>query len=323
MKITVEKREKVHLIRLENQAGLSLSLCSFGASIHEISLDGKKVNRVEEDFAAFLSSPAYYGKTVGPLAGRIQNACFEGRSLEANEGQTCLHGGPKGYSFTDFDYAIEEKEDRTNVIFRHSFQDNVGLGGSLSFQVIYVLFEKRSEFRIVFKGLSNQDTYLNPTNHSYFNLDDLTVEKHLLSVHSKKHIRYDKDLLPLEFVSNEGPHDFSKAKEIGKDIRDPLLYQTKENGYDAYYLFEKGVGPQVVLSYRGLSLEITTDMSGAQIYSSNYPEESRLLNDGEKDRLYAGLAIEPMDNPLDHEGLLLKANLPYSRYIGYHFKRTK
>ena len=100
MKYNVFVKDGVDYIEVTSK-DLVFTLCANGASIYDITYNGKSLVYKEEDF---YISGTYAGKTVGRYAGRIKDANYtiNGKTyyLDKNfQGHSCLHGGDDSIAF--------------------------------------------------------------------------------------------------------------------------------------------------------------------------------------------------------------------------------
>ena len=155
-----------------------------------------------DDAASYEKGGAHLGATVGRFANRIAGARFElgGKAYEltANDGTNCLHGGKDYFgkrlwaakiAFTSVHssdimaaYASESISDKAPSYGIRGLGDNSitfcldssdgdqGFPGSMHIEVTYSL-PGNGELRIDYKAVSDADTPVNFTNHSYFNLN--------------------------------------------------------------------------------------------------------------------------------------------------------
>ena len=119
----------------------------------------------------YFENGSFFGATVGPNANRIGGASFEldgvRYQLDVNDGVNNLHSHVKeGYHKRVWD--VEEGEDQV----RFSLKDrdgSMGFPGNKEIQVTYTLTDENA-LEIHYQGSSDQNTIINMTNHTYFNL---------------------------------------------------------------------------------------------------------------------------------------------------------
>ncbi len=139
----------------------------------------------------------------------------------------------------------------------------------------YTLTEDDS-VKIEYYGIPEQDTVINMTNHSYFNLnghDSGSITKHLLYVDADAFTRADQESIPTgEIVPVEGtPMDFRQKKEVGAEIDREYEALIFGKGYDHNWClnnqnrFAKVI--EVSGEKSGITMEVYTDLPGVQIYA--------------------------------------------------------
>lgn len=278
IKVIDQIDEKIDLIQMKNDE-LEVVVSNYGCTIIKVLMKDKEGNVDDvvlgyDNFSDYQTKDAYLGALVGRTANRIGKGTFSlnGQTyhLAINNGPNCLHGGIKGFSYQVFDYKI----DGDTIEFSYLSKDGEeGYPGNLKFKAIYRL--DHDTLIINYQAISDQDTIINITNHSYFNLSGAkeNIYDHQLLVHSDKYACVDPDGLPtgkFNQVANT-PFDFREMKCIGAmiDLDDEQLKLGA--GYDHPFIFNQSVN-QVELYHEasGRKLTVSTTLPGAQIYSANY-----------------------------------------------------
>ena len=117
-------------------------------------------------------NPSILSATVGRVANRIGTGAFElnGKKYELTKndnGENTLHGGTDFYNKRM--WSVKEEDD-THVVFMLVSPDgDQGFPGEVKIEVSYTVTEE-NELKIHYYAIPDQDTLLNMTNHSYFNL---------------------------------------------------------------------------------------------------------------------------------------------------------
>ena len=182
-----------------------------------------------------------------------------------------------------FDAEVFEDEFATRVRFMHTFKDmEQGFPGKAELSVTYTLTED-NELILEYRGISDKDTVINPTNHSYFNLDgEGDILRHKLYVNADKFTAIADNMIPTgELVNVEGtPMDFRKMKEIGEGIDSDYNYIKIAKGYDHNYVLNSVEGDIVKVAElysdkSGISMEVMTDLPGMQVYTANFLENKK------------------------------------------------
>lgn len=316
----VSRGEK--LIRAANDCGLSVALSSFGAGLFSLEYGGKSMMSHPSSYEDYAFSKSYYGKTVGPVAGRIEKGRYkigqQSYQMPINENGNCLHSASLCYAFSHFDYALSELEDRIQVHFHRSFPSSPGaFPAETEVDVVYSLSLSEPRLCLTMSVLPSEDCPLNLTNHSYFNLGgEKNLYEDFLTLKEKGVASYSSSALLLDrFMKPSKELDFSSRKRIGEDLDSPSLLPV--TGYDHCFLLESSPGSKAILENARYRLEIDTDADGLQIYSTNFPIEGQLMQSGYLDERASGITFEPVSR-MDRS-LIAKKGETWKRKISYRF----
>ena len=166
-------------ILIENELGTKVTLGNVGASIFDILTKDKKGDlesiiytpKSKEDF---IKERSYLGKTIGRTGGRVSDSKFTLNGKEyriPSNDKNGLHGGFDGISYKEFDFIKKDKDDYTEVKFSYLSKDlESGYPGDANIIVDYKLYKKENKLSVVYEANSNEDTLMNLSNHTYFNL---------------------------------------------------------------------------------------------------------------------------------------------------------
>ena len=213
--------EKVVRYTMTNARGTSVFVLDYGCIIQKIMV--KDRDGVERDVVLgfdklldYENSCFFFGALIGRYANRIKNASFElngiSYQLEKNFGNHHIHGI---LSFQVFEGIIEDD----CVCFKKFCpSEEEGYPGNLHLEVRYRLTEDDA-LEIDYRAVSDEDTVLNLTNHTYFNLngqDGSTVMSHRVFLDADQMTEIDSTAMmtgKIRSVENT-PMDFRKAKPI-------------------------------------------------------------------------------------------------------------
>lgn len=288
MRITKElfgytkENQAVLLYRLENFNGAYVEIINYGCRIRSIFVPDK--NGLLQDvclgyktLSEYENDDAYFGAAIGRCANIISDAQFSlnGKlyQLDKNSGVHHNHGGEKSFSFCVWDAEVLNNK----LVFSHTFPHmNDGYPGNLNMRISYEWTEN-NQLNINYEGISDQDTILNVTNHTYFNLNGVqssSVLNHNLWIDSDKITEIDSNLIPTgKYISvDKTPFDFRKTKSIEEDINS-IDYQIQYGmGYDHNFVLN-GVGyRKAAILYSPITkicITCYTDQPGIQIYTAN------------------------------------------------------
>ncbi len=233
---------------LENDRGMVVKIINFGGIITDILVPGKdganhNVVLGFDNLESYLNTHPYFGAIVGRFANRIANGRFEldGKvyNLAVNNGSNHLHGGIEG--FDKKFWSAKKESTGSEVILRLNYLSphmEEGYPGNLSVEIDYAL-NNNNELILRYKAETDQDTIINLTNHTYFNLNGINsdVLKHKLIMDCDNYTPSDNNQIPTgEIRPVDGtPFDFLEMKPIGRDFG--LL----DNGYDHNFVINKEV----------------------------------------------------------------------------------
>lgn len=283
------KGEAATLYTLTNHNGMELFVSDFGATLHALLVPDKE--GVKRDVVLGYDDPAgyegpsgtFFGATVGRNANRIGNAVFvlNGKTyqLDKNNGNNNLHSGLDFWSFRIWN--VKEAKENQITFELDSAAGDQGYPGAVHVTVTYTLTEDNA-VTIGYQAEPQEDTPLNLTNHSYFNLNGHasgSVREQYLWLDADAFTPTDTGLIPTgEIRSVAGtPMDFRTAKAIGKEIDaeyEPLMLG---KGYDHNWaLNNHGAYAKVAELFSEeskIAMEVYTDLPGIQIYTGNYLDQ--------------------------------------------------
>ena len=325
-------------IELENNLSTKVVLSSVGASIYDIQTKDKngKVESIiyttkEKD--DFSTERCMLGKTIGRTGGRISNSKFSLNGVDykiPSYDPNGLHGGIDGISYKEFKSIVRDLDLYIEVEFSYLSKDlESGYPGDAKIIVTYRLYKNINKLTVNYKAVSNKDTLMNLSNHSYINLSGnakRNIFNHDLYIKASKMERIEK-LLPQEIISCEGIYSFNKMHKI-KDylLEDEIIKNT--NGYDFPYILDKTDDYNIILkddeSKRVLKIKTTYPV--VVLYTCNFVGKLMMNNNKLMEPYYA-LCLECMYHPntinssfLKDKKDILKANQEYNESVEYYFE---
>lgn len=330
-------KELVSLYRLENSSGAYIELIDYGCRIRSICVPDK--NGVLTDVCLGFREIADYeedggsslGAAVGRYANRIGGASFtlngQVYPLEKNDGNNSLHGGSKGFAYRLWSGEYHDGE----IVFTRRFPDmEDGFPGNLDMKITYVWTEDNRLF-IRYEGICDQDTVLNVTNHSYFNLEGYesdTVLNHELQIFSEAITENDGESIPTGLVIPvEGtPFDFRNPKTIGRDINGEHIQLVYGSGYDHNFIIAgEGFREAAILTApkTGIRMTCYTNQPGMQLYTANFMKD-RFGKYGEEFYYRGSVCLETQHFPNSTNieafpSVVLKAGEPFATTTWYTF----
>jgi aldose 1-epimerase len=284
---TLEGKE-AYIYTLKNSKGMTAEITNFAGAIVSLSVPDKDGNFEDvvlgyEELEKYLEKGPFLGALIGRFANRIENGTFELNGITynvpKNDGENCLHGGNKGFDKVLWEANPVEGEEPSLELTYLSKDGEEGFPGNLSVKVIYTLTEDNS-IKIDYYAVSDKDTVINLTNHSYFNLSGHAsgdILKHKLMLNADKFTVADEYSIPTgEIREVKGtPMDFTKFTEIGENINSDYEQIVFGKGYDHNWVLNvSGEKPEkaaeVIDENSGRVMEVYTTKPGVQFYSGNF-----------------------------------------------------
>jgi aldose 1-epimerase len=243
--------EIVNSCELTNKNGMQLNVINYGATIRSLKItleNGEIVDVVlgfdtlESYLDSFeLESAPYFGTTVGRFAGRIKDGVFNlnAKKIQLNKNNNnnhSLHGGNINFSQKIWKIENVNKHNNPSITLSYFSPDNEeNYPGELFVELTYTLSEE-NELIVEYKARTTEDTIVNLTHHSYFNLDGHAsgISEQELIINSEKILETTNENIPTgRFLkTTNSPFDFSQPKKCLSKI-DTTFVLEKENEFSA------------------------------------------------------------------------------------------
>lgn len=277
---------EVYKYIITNSNNYSAHILTLGATLNSFFAEDKD-GELRDVLLCFdsvkdhLEFSDYQGVVVGPVCNRIGGAAFdlngEHYSLTANEkGITCLHsGGELGFALWKAMVV-----DSDSVEFSYTMADGShGFPGEKNIKVIYRL-DNDNALHIKYEAVSDKVTYLNFTNHAYFNLNGFNngdILSHTLVLDADAITEVDENSIPTgNSIPVEGTaFDFRTPRVIGANIDDSHIQLQYTGGYDHNFCLNSCDGKlrrigEAVGDLSGIKMNIYTTLPGVQFYAGNF-----------------------------------------------------
>ncbi len=331
------KGEKASLYTMKNPNGMEIVVSDYGAVLVKILVPDRD-GRVQDvalgydGVGGYEAGSLYFGAAVGRVANRIGGGQFtlNGKTytLTKNAGQNTLHGGID--YFDKRMWEVEEADGCHIVLLLHSADGDQGFPGAVDIRVTYTLTEE-NEIKIHYHAVPKEDTLLNLTNHSYFNLSGHasgTILDQEVVICADAYTRADEQSITTgEIVAVEStPMDFRAGKTIGAEIEADYEALIFGGGYDHNWVLNGSGYRQAASMYSektGIEMKVYTDLPGMQFYVGNFIEHEN----GKEGAVYKkrhGACFETQYFPdaihKEHfEGPVVKAGEVYDTTTVYQF----
>lgn len=246
---------------------ISFSVLDFGATLYTLETPDKNgvmtdVVLMPKNIADIESNSPYMGATVGRYANRIKKSQFvlngETFLLTPNNGNgNCLHGGVDGFDKRIWD----AKEIENGISFTLVSPDgDQGFPGTLNVKTDYTIED--NGLNIEYTAVSDKDTIINMTNHSYFNVNGHAsgdLLGHTIAINSDFHVPVDDDLIPTGEISKNEGTIFDTKKGILLTEKYDHCFIINDDNYMKYAGYLKG-------DISGITMSVYTTKPGIQIY---------------------------------------------------------
>ena len=247
---TLPTGASVDKFTLTNIHHMEVSILTYGGIVHSIVVPDRhgKLRDVALGFdhlEGYLQHSPYFGATIGRYGNRIAKGQFtlDGKKYQIpiNDGPNALHGGPNGFDKQLWEAAPVENSNSVGVDLTYFSADGeMGFPGGLATTVRYALTND-NELQIHYSAVTDKNTIISLTNHTYFNLagaGEGTVLDQLAMINADRFTPVDNTLIPTgELQKVKGtPLDFTEPKAIGAQIHaenEQLKNaEPKQGGYD-------------------------------------------------------------------------------------------
>lgn len=280
---TTKNGQAVHRYTLA-RGGLTVQVLDYGARIQSILVPGRDgpvdVVLGYDDLAGYEADPSHLGAFVGRVANRVEKGRF---TLNGTEYQMSINNGPNHcHGVWDQQVLKAEIEGETLLLRWHSPAGEDGLPGTVDAEMRYTL-DEQGGLTLDYRAVTDADTPINLTNHSYFNLaGGGSVLDQTLQLYALRYTPADAVSCPTgEVLPVAGtPMDFIAPKPIGRDIEADFDQLRWAGGFDHNWCIdgEAGVLRPAAFAHceaTGITLACETTQPGIQFYSGNYLDGRR------------------------------------------------
>jgi aldose 1-epimerase len=279
--------------RFKNVHQMEVSILNFGGVVQSIVVPDKNGELADvtlgfDTLEDYLKPHPFFGAIIGRYGNRIANGRFtlNGKEYQIpiNDGPNALHGGPDGFDKKLWAATPVEGPDWTGVDLAYLSPDGeMGFPGNVAVKVRYT-FNNKNELGIHYTAVTDQETIVSLTNHTYFNLAGAgsgTVLDEIAWIDADKFSAVKEGLIPTgQSKEVKGtPLDFRTPTAIGDHIKDKdtqLQYaEPTQGGFDHNWILNHP-GDLTVAATRftdpksGRTIEMYTTEPGVQFYSGNF-----------------------------------------------------
>ena len=308
----------MNVYTLENTNGLRMRVSEIGGAVMELRVPDRSGMFADivlgyDSVEPYRTGKAYLGALIGRYGNRIANGAFSINGsryeLATNNGANHLHGGVQGFNRAVWKVDPISGEGFSGLVLTHRSHDGEeGYPGNLDVQVTYKLTDA-NEWVIEYEARTDEPTFVNLTQHTYFNLaghDSGEILDQEIQLNADSITPVAAGLIPTgEIVPVAGtPFDFRTSKPIGRDIGIDDAQIAQGQGYDHNFVLKKqgaaGALEQAALARdpsSGRTLETFTTEPGVQFYSGNCLTGSEIGKGGVSYARRNGFCLETQHFP--------------------------
>ena len=320
-KCTLRNKNEMEAEFLTDGATLTaLKIPSKNGKFTDVVLGFDSVENYKKSFE--IHGAPYFGATVGRFAGRISKGRFSLNGKEyqlyLNNNGNSLHGGKDCFSQKEWQIVSQNSDENSSITFKYTSPDlEENYPGNLLVEVTYTLTEN-NELIVAYKAASSEDTIINLTHHSYFNLEghQASIENQELFVNANLLVETDMDNIPTGKFINLQNHafDFRKAKKCPTSIDNTFVILDNEK-----------VCATLLSKKNGIKMDVITTQPGVHIFvGGNCPDDLR-GKENSKYHALSGICFETQNFPdaPNHENFpsaILRKGEKYEHTTTYKFQ---
>lgn len=310
--------QNLYELTLTNDQGMVVKLLNYGATLEKVLLpevDGLH-NMVlslptREDYSKERN---FLGGTVGRIVGRIRSHVWQHGDVKVdlpmNEGKNHIHGGDDGLDRQVYNFRTEQTATTASASF--TFVDPAGHNGypgNLKLQVTYTLTNANAlQYRV--DALSDEETLFNPTNHTYFALDQpATIDETVLTIPADAYKPLDAEHLPDQGWQPVAGTvlDFRNGQKLGDVIHTRAAQITAERGINHPFLLKNGKALAAKLQTKNHTMTLVTTAPSVVVYTANHFDGTGVAHNIKQ---FDGVALECQYPPVSGSDLSAITLLP-------------
>jgi aldose 1-epimerase len=338
---TTKDGKPVDLYTLRNAKGAEARIMNYGGIVVSLKVPDKTGNFGDvvlgyETLAEYEKETPYFGCLVGRYGNRIAKGKFtlggKTYTLATNNPPNALHGGLKGFDKVVWQAHAYESKLGPALELRYLSRDGEeGYPGDLAVTAVYTLTADNC-LRLEYTATTDQDTVVNLTQHSYFNLAGKgDILGHVVYLNSETFTPVDSTLIPTgELRPVKGtPMDFNTPTPIGARINQNDEQLKFGGGYDHNWVINKPAGQlglmaEVYDPTSGRVLKVYSTEPGLQFYTGNFLNGTLKGKGGRFYQFRTGFCMEPQHYPDSPNqpgfpSVVLKPGQVYKNTISYCF----
>lgn len=311
-----------------------------GAGIHRIYYKYpdntfKNIALTLQDMDAYTHNSSYAGATLAPASGRVEQGKLRLNSreltLDCNEnGRHHLHGGSNNLSFSQWNLT---QITSTSAHFTAYAKDGLdGYPGNRRFEIEYKV--NGNQLEIWQNAWSDEETYFNLSNHTYFNLNSFFESglDQYLHIRSEQAFINDKFHIPRNVIHiKHTALDFQTNRSIRKQYEQFSEHSQIQyaRGYNHCFLLNKenpSLPDATLISLdHQIQMDLYTDAPALVLYTGGFLDSSLQYwkDDTHITSAYPGcaIALEPSSHPVCNG--TIQGMQTFTRHILYKFLNNR
>ncbi|MFR2014278.1 MAG: galactose mutarotase, partial [Lacticaseibacillus rhamnosus] len=225
-------------------------------------------------------------------------------------GKNHIHGGDDGLDRQVYNFRTEQTATTASASF--TFVDPAGHNGypgNLKLQVTYTLTNANAlQYRV--DALSDEETLFNPTNHTYFALDQpATIDETVLTIPADAYKPLDAEHLPDQGWQPVAGTvlDFRNGQKLGDVIHTRADQITSERGINHPFLLKNGKALAAKLQTKNHTMTLVTTAPSVVVYTANHFDGTGVAHNIKQ---FDGVALECQYPPVSGSDLSAITLLP-------------
>ena len=289
--------KEVYSYTITNKNNMSITVMTFGAILKNVMVPDKK-GKVDDVVLGYdklwmyFKNGSCFGSTIGPIANRTEKGKF---TIGKNEYQIPVNDRKVNNLHTDLVNGFHKRvwdadvDSDSSVTFTIEDPATLGFPGNKKLSVTYTITDD-NELKLHYVGSSDENTILNPTNHSYFNLDGFKSGSIV------------DEFIQIEASVKGTPMDLTSKVRVGDHIDDDFEQLNFAGGYDHNFCVRGYDGSlrKVATVWAAKSsriMEVYSDLPGVQFYAGNFIKEGQIGKEGAVFNKRYGLCLETQYYP--------------------------
>ena len=332
----------VEIYTLRNAMGMTARIMTYGGIVQSLDVPDQKGNFGDvvlgyDTLDGYLTNSPYFGSLIGRYGNRIAKGHFtlDGKThtLAVNNGSNSLHGGIKGFDKVVWHVVRAEYTAKgAQLELSYTSPDGEeGYPGTLTVTALYTVTPDNG-LRLDYTATTDEDTIVNLTQHSYFNLAGHgDILGHVVWLDADQFTPVDSTLIPMG--------ELRSVEKTPFDFRTPATIGSRVNASDEQIKFGGGIDHNWVVNHpmgklgldarvsdpqSGRVMEVWSTEPGLQFYSGNFLDGTIKGKSGQMYPYRGAIAMEPQHYPdspnhPNFPSVVLKPGETYHNTIIYKF----